>query len=782
MENKNSIEKIFPLYSVENELIISKQGDVSLAYEIKMPQIYSLDKDAMDQINVIFDKVIKSLPEGTILQKQDYFFVNDLKEPISKGNNLLSRSDNSFYFEKPIMKHECFLIFTKDSKNKINIGNNKEKYEKYLEDIKGFVSDINSSVSFLSREDFFEVNRLNDEEILELIGKYFSLSSKSDHKLKDIFLDRKLQVSDQIGEIYAITSNNELPISIDNYVRNKEYSTQRTDFFIPFIQQLCLGLECNHIYNQIIYSEKSEDVFKAIKIKMNNFKSLAILSKENELNYDHIQDLVKDVIDKELKFVKQHFNIIIWEDEKDKLEKSRNILENTFRNMGILPYHIKYGIKDIYLGNSPGASARIPEEYKFVSISEQTPCLLNFESYYESFKDGILLCDRKNTAPIRLDLWDEPVKRGHIVNRNRLIFGPSGTGKSFLINHIASQYYEQGHHIVMIDIGNSYKKLCNLVRGQYYTYDFNDPLEFNPFYVDGEIDDDKKEFLTSLIMFLWKGESTFSKEEKQIISLYIDAYYTNLEVHPEIFPKLGTFYEFVMENRVEYNEEKYFDKLSFDLSIRDFYDGKFKHVLNSEKPVDLLQERFIVFEMDNIKDHPILFPLVTMLCIDVIMNKIRRLKGIKKSVFIDECWKPISKGEMAEFIKYMYKTVRKHYGEIAIATQDIEDILDTAAGPAMINNTDTMILLSHKKKMASKDKFGQYLSFNESDLEKLFSTDKREVFIKVGNVSNVYKVKVSNERYACYTSNANENQFIFDRYAKHKNMRLALNEFINQNN
>ncbi|UOB16661.1 TraG family conjugative transposon ATPase [Abyssalbus ytuae] len=777
----NKIEKIFPIYTIEKDLLISKYGDVSLIYELKMPQIYSLDKHAMDEINLIIDKLIRSLPSDTVLQKQDYFFVANLKDPITVGSNMLSQSDNSYYFEKPILTHQCYLIFTKDSKSKVNIANSAVKYEKYLQDIESFITDIDISVSFLSKEEYFNVNRLDSDQIIDLIGKYFSLTPKSDHKLKDIFLDRQLQVANKIGEVYAITSNNELPISLNSYIRNKEYSTQRTDFFVPYIQSLCLGLECNHIYNQIIYIEKSEAVFKSIKTKMNNFRSLSLLSKENELNYDNIEGLVENVIDKELKFIRQHFNIIIWDDNKEKLEKSKNDLENTFREMGILPYHIKYSIRDIYINSSPGAATAIPQEYRFIGISEHTPSLMNFESYYESFKDGILLCDRKNGSPVRLDLWDEPVKRGHIVNRNRLIFGPSGTGKSFLINHIASQYYEQGHHIVMIDIGDSYKKLCTLVKGQYYTYDIDNPMEFNPFYVHGEIDIDKKEFLVSLIMFLWKGETPFSKEEKQIITLYLDAYYAHLKVHTNIFPKLSTFYEFVMENRVEYNEEKYFDKLSFDLSVRDFYDGKYKNILNSEQPVDLVNERFIVFEMDNIKDHPILFPLVTMLSIDVVMGKIRRLKGIKKSIFIDECWKPISKGEMAEFIKYMYKTVRKHYGEVAIATQDIEDILDTTAGPAMINNTDTMILLSHKKKMASKDKLGTHLSFNEADLEKLFSTDKREVFIKVGNVSNVYKVSVSDERYACYSSNANENQFIFDRYKKHKNMKLALNEFINHN-
>ncbi len=780
MSNRNPIEKIFPIYAIEKDLIISKYGDVSLVYKLQMPQIYSLDKDSMEQISVIFDKVIRSLLDETVFQKQDYFFVDKLKDPISDGSSLLSRSDNSFYFEKPLLKHECYLIFTKDSKNKASIAKNTKKYEAYLAGLESFINAVDISVSFLVKEEFFSAERLKNDEILDLVGKYFSLSKKRDHKLSDLYFDRQVQIADNVGEIYAITSNKELPISVDNYVRNKEYSTQRTDFYIPFIQSLCLGLECNHIYNQIIYVEKSEKIFKDLKVKMNNFKSLAILSKENELNYQNIENFVENVIDKELKFVKQHFNVIIWDDNKEKLDEHKNTLENTFRDMGMTPYHIKYSLQDIFISSSPGAACALPEEYKFMGVSEQSPTLINFESYYESYKDGILLCDRKNQAPIRLDLWDEPVKRGNIVNRNRLIFGPSGTGKSFIINHIASQYYEQGHHIVMIDIGNSYKKLCTLVDGQYFTYDMNEPLEFNPFYVHGEVDIDKKEFLVSLIMFLWKGDSKYSKEEQQIITLYLDAYYIKLKVHPEIPAKLSTFYEFVMESRVEYNEEKYFDKLSFDLSVRDFYDGKYSKILNSDKPVDLTNERFIVFEMDNIKDHPILFPLVTMLSIDVVMTKIKKLPGVKKSIFIDECWKPISKGEMAEFIKYMYKTVRKFYGEVAIATQDIEDIIETSAGPAMINNTDTMILLSHKKKMASKDKFQQFLSFNESDLEKLFSTDKREVFVKVGNLSNVYKVSVSQERYACYTSNANENEYIFERYKGHNNMKLALNEFINK--
>ncbi|MCK8521187.1 TraG family conjugative transposon ATPase [Aquimarina sp. D1M17] len=776
----DTLNTVFPIYAVENDLIVSKKGDISVGYKLKLPQIYSLDMAAIERINQLFDKIIRSLPEDTIIQKQDYFFVDTVKEAIAKGEHMLSRSDNKFFYEKPTLSHECYLFITKDSKKKMSITSSPKQYEKYMEEVDTFLKTVTTSISFLIKEEFFEVEKMNTECMLEVIGKYFSLSPKGNQSLQDIFFDKKLQVGNKVGEMYAITSYDQLPLTIETTKKNIDFSTQKTNFQIPFIQPVCLGLECNHIYNQVIYISSSDSIFSKLKTKLNQFKSLAILSKENEVTYDQIDELVSTVIEKELKFVNQHFNIILWDTSEEKLENHKNQLENSFKELGITPYQIKYALKDLYINNAPGASVYIPENYKFIGISEQTPVFLNFESYYEGNTNGILLTDRKNGAPVRLDLWDEPLKRGLIVNRNRLIFGPSGTGKSFLINHIASQYYEQGHHIVMIDIGNSYKKLCQLVNGQYFAYDLDMPLQFNPFYFQSlsEIDNEKKVFLTSLILFLWKGDDPHMREEKQIIGLYLDAYYESFESDRNKFPCMSSFYEFVDQHTVMDNEEKYFDKTSFQLSLRDFHDGKYSQILNSKDQIDLVQERFIVFEMDNIKDHPVLFPLVTMLCIDVVMGKIRKIPEIKKSIFIDECWKPISKGEMAQFIKYLYKTVRKFYGEVAIATQDVEDILDTPAGPAMINNTDTMILLSHKKKMATKDKFAQYLSFSESDLEKLFSTDKREVFIKVGSVSNVYKVTVSPERYACYSSNADENKFIYDVYNKKKNMQLALREFV----
>ena len=77
------------------------------------------------------------------------------------------------------------------------------------------------------------------------------------------------------------------------------------------------------------------------------------------------------------------------------------------------------------------------------------------------------------------------------------------------------------------------------------------------------------------------------------------------------FTSFNTFYEFV---RDEYTEiltskkvrEKDFDVANFLNVLEPYYrGGEYDYLLNSEKQMDLLNKRFIVFELDNIKDNKV---------------------------------------------------------------------------------------------------------------------------------------------------------------------------------
>lgn len=771
----------FPILTIDNALIVSKDGAISLAYKLQLSEVFSLDRTSLDAISDLISNSLENLLPGTVFQKQDYFFKMENSEPLSDSTDYLPRSDNQFFFESSILKHECYLLLTY---NRLPITNTKKKLSSKERLISNFTKNAESFATKLNLSNFFEVKRLDENEIINLLNSYFTLTNSASFKEEDyeISFEKEFRVKDHFVKIFSMENCTDLPPSFSRYTKDKTYSTDRTDFFIPFTHNYVFGLSCSHLYNQIVFIEEFDDIKKQIENKSNKFKSLRSLSRFNRIAHETLDHYLDEGEKNKVAYAKVNFSLFLWDSQYKNLEQNVDMARKELQKANLKLNYLTASAKDFYQANCPGNCSTLKKTHRFILPTEAISSFLNLETTATNSTSGILFCDSVHETPVRVDLWDSPLKRGLIVNRNRLIFGPSGTGKSFLVNHIVSQYYEQGHHIIIMDIGNSYKKLCQLVGGEYLEYELQNPLRFNPFDFE-EYSLDKKEFLVALLMFLWKGSDTKpSREEKNVLSKYLDDYIQFTKDNKNIRACFNTFYEYLQEKEIE-GGQLFFNKISFLFSTVDFYKGgDYGFILNAEEKKDFLNTRFIVFELDNIKDHPILFPLIIMLLIETTMDKIRNLPGIRKSIFIDECWKPLSQGEMVGFIKYLYKTIRKFYGEIAIATQDVEDIINTDAGPAMINNTDTFLLLSHKKKLSLKDKFYQYLSFTESDVSKLYAVDKREVFIKMGSLSNVYKVKVSPQRYACYSSNGDENEQIYKTYKKSQNIKVAFENFLNKKN
>lgn len=256
------------------------------------------------------------------------------------------------------------------------------------------------------------------------------------------------------------------------------------------------------------------------------------------------------------------------------------------------------------------------------------------------------------------------------------------------------------------------------------------------------------------------------------LSNALEMYYHLLRAKPEIFPCFDSFYEFVRETfssrlLAERVREKEFDIDNFLYVLRPYYgDGEFGYLLNARENLDLLSERFIVFELDNIKDHPILFPVVTIIIMEVFISKMRKLKGVRKVILIEEAWKAIAKEGMAEYIRYLFKTVRKFYGEAIVVTQEVEDIISSpVVKQAIINNSDCKILLDQSKYLHKFDGIQELLGLTEKEKALVLSINKandplrkyKEVFISLGGtLSKVYRTEVSLEEYLAYTTEESE--------------------------
>ncbi|HLT71837.1 MAG TPA: TraG family conjugative transposon ATPase [Cyclobacteriaceae bacterium] len=354
----------------------------------------------------------------------------------------------------------------------------------------------------------------------------------------------------------------------------------------------------------------------------------------------------------------------------------------------------------------------------------------------------------------------------------------------------SGENYQQGAHVVLLDVGHSYKGLCDLVDGYYFTYSEADPIRFNPFYLaEGDVlDTEKKESLKTLLLALWKKEDErFTRSEYVALSNALTGYFAYLDENPTVFPCFDTFYDYLREVYLKVLEdgrvkEKDFDVSNFLYVLNPYYKGgEFDYLLNATENLNLLNQRFIVFELDAIKDHPILFPAVTLIIMDVFIAKMRKLKGVRKAILIEECWKAIAKEGMAEYIKYLFKTVRKFFGEAIVVTQEVEDIISSPiVKQENINNADCKILLDQSKYENRFDQLQDMLGLNDRQKALILSMNRandpkriyKEVYIYPPG--KVYRTEVSLEEYLTYTTEESEKVRVQQYTAKYGSIKKGI--------
>jgi len=794
MANPIPFANVFPIYKVEQDCILSKFGDVTIAYKASLPEIFTLSDQEYEAFHQVLVKAIRVLPNHSVFHKQDWFIARNHQPEFEEKNlSFLSRSSEQFFNERPFLDHTCYVLLTRKAANRktvtsmssgllrktivSNAGISPQHMQEFFDSAAQFER-------ILSDSGFMKLKRLEDEALAGsgdkpgLLERYcFLLSESEPAVIRDIHFRDELRIGDRHCQLYSLADAADLPALCGSRINYDKYSTDKTKFSVGFASPLGQLLSCNHIFNQYIFIEDAHKTVKQLEGKRLRLQSLANYSRENAISRDATNDFLNEAIASQRLPVKAHFNVLLWTDNKTELKELRTQVSSALAQMDAVARQETDGAPQIFWAGLPGNEADFPINDTFDTFAEQATCFLNLETGYQSSVSpvGIRLGDRLTGKPVHVDISDEPVKKGICTNRNKFILGPSGSGKSFFTNHMVRSYYEQGTHIVLVDVGHSYRGLCDLVNGYYFTYDETNPLRFNPFYIgQGDVlDTEKKESIKTLLLALWKkDDETFNRSEYVALSIALKLYYERLSADTRLFPGFNTFYEFLRDEfvsilREDKVKEKDFDVENFLYVLRPYYrGGEFDYLLNATENLELLRERFIVFELDNIKDHPILFPVVTIIIMEVFISKMRKLKGVRKMILIEEAWKAIAKEGMAEYIKYLFKTVRKFYGEAVVVTQEVEDIISSpVVKQAIINNSDCKILLDQSKYQNKFDQIQQLLGLTEKEKALVLSINKandpsrkyKEVFISLGGMlSKVYATEVSLEEYLAYTTEESE--------------------------
>lgn len=796
-----TLERRFPLLSVENGCIVSKDADLTVAFEVELPELYTVMADEYEAMHSSWIKAVKVLPEHSVVCKQDWFVKETYRPKTDDGEqSFLTRSYELHFNERPYLNHKCYLFLTKTTRER---SRRKSDFNTLC---RGFllpkeITDKDAAARFLEAVEQFErimndsghirLRRLETDEITGtkerpgLVEKYFSLSLEDETAvLQDICLKPgRMRIGDKRLCLHTLSDTEDLPGRLSTDMRYERMSTDRSDCRLSFAAPVGLLLSCNHIYSQYVFIDDAQEILQMMEKNSRNMLSLSKYSRSNAINQEWTEMYLDEAHTKGVLPVRCHCNVIAWAEDAEEFRRIRNDTGSQLAMMECTPRYNTIDTPVIYWAGIPGNAGDFPSEESFYTFLEQAVCLFAGETNYKSSPSpfGIRLADRQNGIPVHVDISDLPMKRGIITNRNKFILGPSGSGKSFFTNHLVRQYYEQGAHILLVDTGNSYQGLCRMIHdrtngkdGIYITYEEDNPISFNPFYTEsGKFDVEKRDSINTLILTLWKREDESPKRSEEVaLSGAVNAYIRKISENRNIRPDFNGFYEFVADDYRRMIEEKKVREKDFDIDgflnvLEPFYrGGDYDFLLNSDKELDLTGKRFIVFELDNISSNKVLLPVVTLIIMETFIAKMRRLKGIRKMILIEECWKALMSANMSEYIKYLFKTVRKYFGEAVVVTQEVDDIISSPiVKEAIINNSDCKILLDQRKYINKFEHIQRLLGLTEKEKGQILSINQanhpgrfyREVWIGLGGTcSAVYATEVSEEEYFTFTTEESE--------------------------
>ena len=798
-------------------VLYTKTGEYSAVLKMENPvQKYSSNIEAYYEFTHLFAALAQTLGEGYALHKQDVFVRKAFKEENGGNHEFLSESYFRYFNGRPFTDSVCYLTITQENKKSRLMSFDNKKWRDFLVKIRKVQDQL--------RDAGVKSRFLGKVEASEYVDRFFSMNfrdrvvSMTNFKVDD----ETIGMGDRRCKVYSLVDVDcaNLPSVIRPYANIEVNNTSMPVDLVSIVDSVP-GADCV-VFNQMVFVPNQKRELALLDKKKNRHASMP-----NPSNLMAVEDIkhVQEVIARESKqLVYTHYNLVVAVSGDTDIQKCTNHLENSFSRMGIHISKRAYNQLELFVNSFPGNCYGMNADYdRFLTLGDAATCLMYKERivHNEDTPLKIYYTDRQG-VPVAIDITGKEGKEKLTDNSNFFCLGPSGSGKSFHINSVVRQLWEQNTDIVMVDTGNSYEGLCEYVGGKYIAYTEDKPITMNPFNISKrELNIEKIDFLKNLILLIWKGSEVQIPElefrvVEQLVTEYYDFYFNGVQPYPssqketlrknlstmekrrgteltQIHDKVeklikgleerrmalavktlsfDSFYEFACERLDQIcieNNITTIDCDNFAYMLQNFYrGGKYDKILNENVDSTLFDETFIVFEVDAIKENKQLFPIVTLIIMDVFLQKMR-LKKNRKCLVIEEAWKAIASPLMAEYIKYLYKTARKFWASVGVVTQEIQDIIGSPiVKEAIINNSDVVMLLDQSKFRERFDEIKAILGLTDVDCKKIFTVNRlenkegrsffREVFIRRGSTSGVYGVEEPHECYMTYTTERAEKE------------------------
>ena len=784
---KIDVRGCFPVMNGGDGVILSKRGDVCYGWEVVLPPAFRCNEQRYDAIVQALFSAVTLLPDYTIVHKQDVYMKK--RYVAEKACGILDEAYERHFDGREYLDHRCRIFVTFSTRRNLRGANSGllgilsgagmpkgDALARYSASADQFQAVV-QSCGLLELRRLTEAEVFGDQTRAGLIQDYLNFTDDGGDVISDIQMKRdRVRTGDKYVGCHLIADLDQLPAGVSSFRKVSSLSTDSSVVSLSYMNEIGQGLECEHIVNHFILKEPLKDIHGELDTRRRQMLSMSARSAENRMYSEELNEFLEEAATEQRHTVRFHINVLAG-GTADELESVKDKVVSAVSRMGVTPVYDIYDTPCQFWASIPGNEAGLAYQEYMTADLKVALCMGIYDGFEPEVPDGVMkMSDRLRLVPQRFDIQEKALEMGLIENYNVFLLGPSGSGKSFFMNKYLKSCYDAGQHVFLIDVGDSYRALCNIIKeeskgadGTYYTFEKGKPISFNPFRNVERFrtaDNQALNFLFTLMMTLWKnGNETMNSASMKIVRDSIIGFIDNWA--DKCDPVFNDYYRYVRDEfclslgQKEIGKE-YFDLKDYLISLEQFYEGGvYDYLLNSYENADILNDRFVVFEIDRIKGDPVIYPVTTLVIMDAFMEKMAS-NGDYKVMCIEEAWKAIMGTQMATYMMELWKTARKHRTSAMVVTQELKDIVSSPViKDTIIENSAVKILLDQTRYINRFDALADHLSLDEDDKAMVLSLNRyrkgvaagREVYFNLGNKKSfVMRLEVSPEERIAFSS------------------------------
>ena len=781
----------FPVMNGGDGIILSKRGDICMGWEVLLPPAFRCNEEKYDSLIASLGGAIALLPDYTIIHKQDVFMRKRYSSERVSG--FLEKAYEEHFDGREYLDHRCFLWLSFSSKKNVRGGSSgllglAAAGLPSASQIGRMVTAAEQFGAMLSGNSLLSLRRLTEEDIFGgerpgILQDYLNFTDGGADVLSDIQVSpNKIRVGDKEIVCHLFADLDQLPGEVASCKRNRDLSTENSAVMLSYLNDIGQSLDCEHVVNWFCVKEPLKDIHGSLDSKRRQMQSMSARNAENRKYAEEINGYLETAATEQMSTVRCHLNVFSTDD---------NLTTTAISKLGVTPVRDTANAPAQFWTSIPGNESGLAFSEYMTMEMQSSLCLNLYDGFDTGIADGVLkMSDRIRLVPQRFDIQEKALDHGLIENYNVFLLGPSGSGKSFFMNKYLRSCYVAGQHCFLIDVGDSYRALCHIIKeesdgkdGTYYTFEKGKPISFNPFRNVkrfNQADSEAMNFLFTLMVTLWKnGKVEISSSAEKYVRESISAFLRQWDAVSD--PIFNDYFEFVRDVfgdllKQEEAGKEYFDLKDYLISLEQFYkDGPYDYLLNSAESVNILEDRFVVFEIDHIKGDPVVYPITTLVIMDAFMEKMTSNSDFKV-MCIEEAWKAIMGTQMATYMLELWKTARKHRTSAMVVTQELKDITSSPIiKDSIVENSGVKILLDQTKYVNRFNVLASELSLSEDDKAMVLSLNRlkipgasgREVFFNLGNKKSfVMRLEVSPAERIAFSSQKRDKEKLAAAVAK----------------